>query len=105
MTALSDPTRRAILIRLSKGAASVNDIAEPFKLTQQAISKHLAYLEKAHLIEKKREGRQHFCSIRVEPLSEVTSWVEDCRRYWEASFNRLDKVLEVMKLEKRRGEK
>ena len=104
-TALSDPTRRAILSRLATGPLTVNDIAEPFKLTQQAISKHLAYLERANLIEKRKEGRQQFCQLKTEPLLQVMSWAEQCRKEWEFRFNNLDKVLESMKKEKRHGKK
>ncbi len=104
-TALCDPTRRAILTRLAGGPLSVNAIAEPFKLTQQAISKHLAYLEKANLIEKRKEGRQHFCRLKPEPLQLVTTWADKCRKEWESRFNRLDNVLESMKKEKRHGQK
>lgn len=100
-TALSDPTRRAILARLADGPLSVNAIAEPFKLTQQAISKHLAYLERANLIEKRKEGRQQFCQLRTEPLQQVISWADKCRAEWEARFDKLDKVLQSMKREKR----
>ncbi len=98
--ALGDPTRRAILARLVDGPLTVSAIAEPFRLTQQAISKHLAYLEKANLIEKKREGRQHFCRLKPAPLDEVISWAQKCRDEWEARFDKLEKVLESMKKEK-----
>lgn len=100
LSALSDPTRRAILKKLAGGRASVNELAEPFKMSQQAISKHLTYLEKAQLIKKTREGRQHFCSLNPAPFSEVERWVESCRQFYEQSFQRLDKVLEIMKEEK-----
>lgn len=105
LTALSDPTRRAILSRLADGPATVNSIAEPFRLSQQAISKHLAYLERAHLIEKRREGRQHFCTLKATALRELIDWAENCQKNWEDRFNRLDQVLESMKKEKRYGKK
>lgn len=100
LTALSDPTRRAILNRLANGPATVNMIAEPFRFSQQAISKHLAYLERAHLIEKRREGRQHFCTLKTTALRELIDWAENCQKTWENRFNRLDQVLETMKKEK-----
>jgi DNA-binding transcriptional ArsR family regulator len=100
-TALSDPTRRAILTRLAEGPLTVNSIAEPFNLTQQAISKHLAYLEKAHLIEKRKNGRNQFCQLKPESLQRVSAWANKCREEWESRFNKLDKVLESMKREKR----
>jgi len=105
LTALADPTRRAILDRLATGPATVNSIAEPFRLSQQAISKHLAYLERAHLIEKRREGRQHFCALKAKGLNEIIDWAENCQQTWEKRFDRLDKVLESMKKEKQRGKK
>jgi DNA-binding transcriptional ArsR family regulator len=102
---LSDPTRRAILDRLARGPATINVIAEPFQLTQQAISKHIAYLERAKLIEKRREGRQQLCMLTPESLQTVVTWVESCQRVWAARFDRLDEVLESMKKEKQNGKK
>ena len=104
-TALSDPTRRAILDRLADGPATVNSIAEPFRLSQQAISKHLAYLERAQLIEKRREGRQHFCTLKASALLDLIDWAEKCRKTWEERFNRLDEVLESMKKERPHGKR
>jgi DNA-binding transcriptional ArsR family regulator len=105
LIALSDPTRRAILDRLARGPATINVIAEPFQLTQQAVSKHIAYLERAKLIEKRREGRQQLCMLTPEPLQKVVTWAESCQRVWAARFARLDGVLESMKKEKQRGKK
>jgi DNA-binding transcriptional ArsR family regulator len=104
-TALSDPTRRAILERLAAGPLTVNAIAEPFRFTQQAISKHLAYLEKANLIEKRKQGREQFCQLKPEPLQKVISWADKCREEWESRFAQLDKVLESMKKETRHAQK
>lgn len=95
--ALSDPTRRSILIRLAQGPASVNELAEPFKMSQQAVSKHLAYLQRASLIAKTRRGRQHFCTLNPIPFQGITGWVEECRRFWEQRFERFDLLLEEMK--------
>ena len=92
--ALSDPTRRLILERLARGAASVNELAEPFHISQQAISKHLAYLERAELIEKRQQGRQRLCALRPQALDEVVTWVSRCREFWEESFDKLEALLE-----------
>ena len=102
-SALSDPTRRLIVDRLVRGNATVNEIAGPFPMSQQAISKHLAYLEKAQLIEKKRVGRQHYCSLKVEAIREVAGWAESYRKHWEERFTRLDALLEEIKAKPKRG--
>ena len=91
--ALSDPTRRVILDRLRKGAASVNELAEPFGISQQAISKHLAYLERARLIEKRKEGREQFCSLRAASLKQAYDWMEGYRQFWDSALDRLDEML------------
>jgi DNA-binding transcriptional ArsR family regulator len=91
--ALSDPTRRAIVGRLTRGPATVNELAKPFEITQQAISKHLTYLERAHLIEKRRIGRERFCVLKPGPIREIAQWADDYRRFWNESFERLDTLL------------
>jgi DNA-binding transcriptional ArsR family regulator len=91
--ALSDPTRRMILDRLRRGTATVNELAEPFGMSQQAVSKHLAYLERARLIEKQREGRQQFCSLRAAALKDAHEWIDSYRQFWEGAFDRLDTLL------------
>ena len=91
--ALADPTRRAILARLAQGDASVKALAEPFALTQPAISKHLRVLERAGLIERGREAQWRPRRLRAEPLREVAAWIDFYRKHWEASFERLDFVL------------
>jgi DNA-binding transcriptional ArsR family regulator len=96
-SALSDPTRRLIVERLTRGPATVNEIAEPFSLSQQAISKHLAYLERARIIIKQREGRQHYCSLKPEAIQAVATWAEGFRKLWEERYLRLDTLLEEMK--------
>jgi len=103
--ALSDPTRRIILDRLRKGAATVNELAEPFGISQQAISKHVAYLERATLVEKRREGREQFCSLRAESLREAHQWIDGYRTYWGGAFDRLDVLLKHLKPPKRKGRK
>src|SRR3954467_12108557 len=100
--ALSDPTRRRILERLARGAASVNELAEPFHISQQAISKHLAYLERAELIEKRREGRQGVCALRPKALGAVAEWVRTWHEIWEERFDQLEALVkEVQAKEKK----
>lgn len=94
LAALSNPTRRAILARLRSGPASVAELAEPFGISQQAVSKHLAYLERAELVRKRRDGRKHICELAPEPIREVASWAEEYRRHWEGAFDRLHEFLE-----------
>ena len=102
--ALSDPTRREILRRLMQGSSTVNELAEPFSMSQQAVSKHLAYLENAKLIRKKRRGREHFCTLEARAIQQVAHWAESYRKFWEASHDRLDVLLETMQREEaRRG--
>jgi DNA-binding transcriptional ArsR family regulator len=91
--ALSDPTRRAILARLASGAATVNELAEPFDMTQPAISKHLKVLERAGLISRSREAQWRPCRLEAAPLEEVAEWVERYRHAWEERFDRLDDYL------------
>lgn len=104
--ALGDPTRRAILMRLSQGEASVSEIAKPFmkEMSAPAITKHLKVLEKAGLITKSRDAQWRHCKLNGEPFKEVADWVEIYRNFWEESFDRLDDYLkEVMK--KKKGKK
>lgn len=102
--ALSDPTRRAILERLARGEATVHELAAPFAMTQQAVSKHLAYLERAQLLEKRRVGRQHFCKLDARALDEVSAWITRTRAFWSESFDRLEALaLELHEQEKSRG--
>ena len=96
-SALSDPTRRAILARLANGEATVNELAAPFKLSQPAISKHLKVLEKAGLISRGRDSQRRPCRIEARPLAEANEWLEEYRKLWEANFERLDALLDEMK--------
>src|SRR3954464_13743732 len=89
-SALADPTRRAILARLASGEASVTELAEPFDMSQPAISRHLKVLERAGLITRGREAQWRPARLEAAPLREVADWVERYRRYWEANLNRLD---------------
>jgi DNA-binding transcriptional ArsR family regulator len=95
--ALAVPTRRKIIDRLSHGPATVNQLAAPFAISQQAISKHLAYLEHARLIRKRRKGRQHFCVLNPIAIRQVATWSESYRGLWEKRFQRLDILLDQMK--------
>jgi DNA-binding transcriptional ArsR family regulator len=92
--ALSDPTRRAILARLSQGDLSVKELAEPFSITAPSITKHLKVLERAGLISRSRDAQKRPCRLQSAPLREVAEWVEQYRRSWEHSMNRLDEYLE-----------
>lgn len=94
LAALCDPTRRAILARLQAGPASVAELAEPFEMSQQAVSKHLACLESARLVRKRKDGRQNICELAPEPLREVAEWAESYRLHWEGAFGRLRALLE-----------
>jgi DNA-binding transcriptional ArsR family regulator len=96
--ALADPTRRAILARLALGEASVSELAEPFDMSMPAVSKHLKVLENAGLITRGREAQWRPCKLEAAPLRDIAGWVETYRRFWEASFDRLDEYLkEVQK--------
>ena len=101
--ALADPTRRAILARLAQGEASVMELAEPFEMSQPAISKHLKVLEKAGLVSRGRDAQKRPCRIEGKPLGEATEYLAAYQRFWEQSFESLDGLLEEMKAEKKRG--
>ena len=91
--ALADPTRRAILDRLTRGEASVTEIGEPFDMTTPAVSKHLKVLERAGLIERGREAQWRPCRLRAQALHDANQWIEQYRRFWEQSHDRLDAYL------------
>ncbi|NVD40090.1 winged helix-turn-helix transcriptional regulator [Ensifer sp. HO-A22] len=95
--ALADPTRRAILSRLALGEASVLELAEPFAMSQPAVSKHLKVLERAGLVSRSRDAQRRPCRIEIVPLTEVTDWLAEYRKLWQANFARLDTLLEEMK--------
>ena len=95
--ALADPTRRAILARLSSGEATVTELAEPFDISLPAISRHLKVLERAGLIERGREAQWRPCRLQAQPLREVDDWVEQYRRHWEERFDRLDAYLRTLR--------
>ena len=94
--ALADPTRRAILGRLSRGETSVMELAKPFKMSLPAISKHLKVLERAKLIVRSREAQWRPCRLHPEPLKDIAQWIEHYRRFWEESFDRLEVYLEQL---------
>lgn len=94
--ALADPTRRAILARLAKGEASVNELAAPFEMSQPAISKHLRVLERAGLIERGRQAQWRPRRLRAGPLKDAAAWVGQYRPHWEDSFERLDTFLQEL---------
>src|SRR6478609_3260590 len=104
--ALADPTRRAILARLSSGEASVTELAKPFEMSMPAVSRHLKVLEHAGLISRAREAQWRPCRLRPEPMRQAAEWLDAYRQYWELSFDRLDDYLQVMKAkETKRGRK
>ena len=98
--ALADPTRRRILARLTKGEATVQELAEPLPMSQPAVSKHLKVLEQAGLVERRRDAQRNWCRLRAEPLRGVVAWAAGFQDYWDQSFARLDDLLEE---EKRRA--
>jgi DNA-binding transcriptional ArsR family regulator len=91
--ALADPTRRAILARLALGETSVTDLAKPFDMSMPAVSKHLKVLERAGLIARGRSAQWRPCRLDAGPLKEIAGWIEEYRRFWEQSFDRLDGYL------------
>lgn len=94
--ALADPTRRAILAQLSKGPASVNELAAPFSMSLPAVSKHLKVLERAQLIARGKEAQWRPCELKAAPLKLATDWMEQYRRFWEQRFDRLDEYLKEL---------
>ena len=103
--ALADPTRRAILARLSLGAVSVTELAEPFDMSLPAVSKHLKVLEHAGLITRARSAQWRPCQLHAAPLKEVADWVEHYRRFWTESFDRLDDYLQELQAKEKKKEK
>jgi DNA-binding transcriptional ArsR family regulator len=102
--ALADPTRRAILARLTEGETSVTELAAPFEMSLPAVSKHLKVLERAGLIERAREAQLRPCRLAAGPLREVAEWMEPYRQFWDESFNRLDSYLDTIKRSTKRRE-
>ena len=104
-TALSDPTRRAMIERLSRGPASVHGLTEPFALSQQMISKHIAYLVRARIVIKTKRGRESICRLRPDSIKVVSDWAFSYRRFWEEKLDRLDAVVNQMKRAEIRDDK
>ena len=100
--ALADPTRRAILARLASGQATVSKLAEPFAMSGPAISKHLKVLEHAGLISRGRKAQWRPCRLKAEPLKAAADWLEEYRRFWEESFDRLDAYLQELQAKEKR---
>ena len=103
--ALADPTRRAILARLSLGLATVNELAEPFDMSLAAVSKHLQVLERAGLVSKGREKQWRPCRLEGAPLRDAAGWIEQYRKFWDDSFGRLDVYLKQLQHGKSHGPK
>jgi DNA-binding transcriptional ArsR family regulator len=101
-SALADPTRRAILERLSEGEASVTELAAPFEMSLPAVSKHLKVLERAGLIARGREAQWRPCRLEAGPLKDVADWVGEYRRFWEERFDRLDEYLRELQGKERK---
>jgi DNA-binding transcriptional ArsR family regulator len=99
--ALADPTRRAILARLALGETSVTELAEPFAISMPAVSKHLRVLERAGLIVRSREAQWRPCKLKAEPLRQAAGWLDEYRRFWEESFDRLDEYLQRVQAEQK----
>ena len=93
LSALADPTRRAILARLAQGEATVNELAAPFSISQPAISRHLKVLEEAKLISRARAAQSRPCRLEAAPLRDLAGWLETYRQFWDQSFDRLDAYL------------
>ena len=92
--ALADPTRRAILARLTDGEATVGELAAPFEMSWPAVTKHLKTLERAGLIERRRQGREHVCRLQPAPLADAREWITDTRQFWESNLESLERYLE-----------
>src|SRR6266404_3498697 len=105
LSALADPTRRALLARLSLGQATVNELAEPFDITLQAVSRHLKVLEGAGLVTRGRDAQFRPCRLQAGPLKDVDGWLKGYRRFWEGSFDKMDAYLSKLTKGKRDGRK
>lgn len=99
LMALADPTRRAILERLSKGESRVTELAEPFAMSLNAVSKHIRILERANLVRRRCAGREHFLSLNREPLDEAAIWIEAQRAVWTARLDALDALLQAEEMQ------
>src|SRR5947207_14117868 len=102
--ALANSTRRAILARLATGAATVNELAEPFAMTLPAISKHIKVLERAGLVVRGQQAQYRPCALEARPLEEISTWAEQYRPVWEARFDRMDDYLKQLQPQRKTGE-
>src|ERR1700752_2037696 len=105
LAALADPTRRAMLARLSQGEATVNELAEPFDISLPSISRHLKVLEGAGLITRGRQAQWRPCKLEPEPLKQVDGWLERYRKFWSGSFDRMDALLTELTKTPKKGKK
>ena len=105
LAAISDPTRRAILVRLAEGTATVNELAEPFDMTLPAVSKHLKVLERAGLITRGRDAQRRPCRLRAEPLKEAADWIERYRAFWQERFDRMAEYLDELQRKEKPDER
>lgn len=105
LLALSDPTRRAIIARLEKGETRVTDLAAPFEMSLNAVSKHIKALERADLVIRRKAGREHFLSFNPAPLDEAARWMEEKRRFWAGRLDALERALEEDDRRKKRRRK
>lgn len=94
--AIADPTRRGILMSLTNESQNVNTLADKFDMTRQAVSLHIKYLQECGVITIKKEGRERYCHLEVQKLTEVADWLEPFRKMWTGKFNQLDKLLEEL---------
>ena len=99
-SALADPTRRAIIERLSRGEARVTELAEPFDMSLNAVSKHIRVLEASGVVERHRKGRDHILSINARSLDEVDGWIERTRRYWEKGLDAMEHLLRELETDR-----
>ena len=100
--ALSDPTRRRILQHLAHGDSCVTDLARPYSMSLPAVSKHLRVLENAGLIRRRRSGRVHSLKLQAAPMKQAQAWIEEYRKFWEASFDRLDEYLKQLQTQEKK---
>ena len=103
--ALADPTRRAIIERLSRSEARVTEVAEPFPISLNAVSKHIRVLEASGVVERRRRGRDHILSINARSLDEVDGWIERMRRFWEAQLDAMERLLRELEQDRKLGPK
>jgi DNA-binding transcriptional ArsR family regulator len=100
--ALADPTRRRILEHLAHGELCVTDLARPYTMSLPAVSKHLRVLERAGLVRRRRRGRRHSLKLEAKPMQQASQWMEEYRRFWEESFDRLDEYLKQLQTQEKK---